>query len=101
MYRIAFFFRPEAILLPSNLDDALRLKGELTFKVQGEGEWFHQRYGSSVTWSHDQNANVFTALIAGGEAVRTCGSLVEWMLRNVSDYLDEGPAGLQGVSVFG
>jgi hypothetical protein len=101
MYRIAFFFKPNVQLSPADLDEALRRKGEMTFKVRSEGEWFHQRYESSVTWSHDMNSNIFTALVAGGEAVRTCGSLVEWMLRNAPDYLDEGPVGLQGVSVFG
>lgn len=101
-YRLAFFFRPGVGITLEELGGALKIKGEKTFEMKGDDEWFHKRYGSTVSWSHDPVANVFTALVSGGEAVRTCGSLVEWMLRNVEDYLSEhGPMGLQGVSVYG
>lgn len=104
MYRMAFFFRPEVSISYRELAGTLLKKGEKTFALRDgrADEWYHKRYGSIVRWSHDPEANVFTALVSGENAVRTCGSLVEWMLRNAEDYLmHDGPMGLQGVSVFG
>lgn len=100
MCRIAFFVRPNITLSLRELGNVLSQKGARTFMVERENKWSHRRYGSTVTWSHDPNTNIFTALVSGGEAIRTCGSLVEWMLRNAGDYLHD-PVALQGVSVFG
>ena len=100
-YRIAFFFRENAEVSLENIADALRGKGERTFEVVDDGEtWYHRVYASNIMWRHDSDANILTASVRGGEAVRTCGSLVEWMLRNASDYLDDVDRDLKGISVF-
>jgi hypothetical protein len=100
-YRVAFFFREGTPISLEGIADALREKGELTFEVVDDGEtWYHKRYDSNIMWRHDSDANILTASVRGGEAVRTCGSLVEWMLRNASDYLDDVDRDLKGISVF-
>jgi hypothetical protein len=99
-YRIAFFFDQNISLSLTGITDVLRNKGERTFEILNDDEWHHKTYDTDVTWRHDVDSNIFTAAIQGGEAVRTCGSLVEWMLRNASDYLDDVDRDLKGISVF-
>lgn len=99
-YRIAFFFADSADVGLDALADVLRRIGERTFEVHDEERWFHKRYQSEVNWRHDLDNNIMTASVEGGDAVRTCGSLVEWMLRNVALYLDDSDRNLKGVSVF-
>ncbi len=99
-YRIAFFFHQEASFSLADIADALRDKRELTFEVVDDDTWHHKRYDSDVMRHHDIDSNILTASVQGGEAVRTCGSLVEWMLRNAADYLDDVDRDLKGVSVF-
>jgi hypothetical protein len=99
-YRIAFLFSESAQISLELLEAVLRDMGERTVEIQDEERWFHRRYGSEVNWRHDPDNNILTASIEGGHAVRTCGSLVEWMLRNVGLYLDDADRDLKGVSVF-
>jgi hypothetical protein len=100
-YRIAFFFHDSALVSLERIADALREKGERTFESLDDQEaWHHKIYDSDILWRHDADANVLTATVQGGDAVRTCGSLVEWMLRNAGDYLDDVDHDLKGVSVF-
>jgi hypothetical protein len=99
-YRIAFVFHRSADISLSELSKVLIEIGEKTFKVVDEERWFHRRYKSEVNWRHDLDNNMMTAAVEGGEAVRACGSLVEWMLRNASAYLDDVDRDLKGFSVF-
>jgi len=99
-YRLAFFFSPEASISLDDLAYHLMELGERTFEVVDERTWFHKRYQSSIMWTHDIDANILSCAVIGGKAVRTCGSLVEWMLRNASGYLDDADRDLRGVSVF-
>jgi len=99
-YRLAFFFSPQAHITLDDLAYHLMELGEKTFEVLDEHTWFHKRYQSSILWKHDIDANILSCVVSDGEAVRTCGSLVEWMLRNASGYLDNADRDLRGVSVF-
>ena len=98
-YRIAFAFAQHADISLPILSDTLRRMGERTFHVVTEEAWHHIRYDTDIMWNHDIDANIIIATIQGGESVRTCGSLVEWILRNASEYLDD-PDSIQGISVF-
>ncbi len=99
-YRLAFFFSKEAAISIEKLNFLLRDIGQRTMKVVNDELWYHKRYKSSIWWETGESANVLYAKVTTGKAVRTCGSLVEWMLRNAGDLLDESGGDLEGVSVF-
>ena len=99
-YRIAFVFHQSADVNLSSLSEVLIGMGQRTFRVVDEERWFHKRYGSEINWRQDLDNNIVTASVEGGEAVRACGSLVEWMLRNAAAYLDDADRDLKGISVF-
>ena len=99
-YRIAFFLAQDVRLSMDDLNDILAIRGERTLKILDDETWAHKVYDSTVMWKHDIDTNIFTASISGGKAERTCGSLVEWMLRYASEYLDDADRDLKGISVF-
>lgn len=99
-YRIAFFFHQDVTLSLDDLNDLLSDIGERTFELWDEETWHHKKYKSTVMWKHDIDSNIFTTNITGGESARTCGSLVEWMLRNGPEYLNDVDRDLKVISVF-
>jgi len=100
-YRIAFAFSQNANISISIISDVLSQKRHSTFQILDEDAWFHTRYKSDILWNQDIDAKILTATIQDGEAVRTCGSLVEWILRNAPEYLADFDKDFKGVSVFG
>jgi hypothetical protein len=100
MYRIAFVFHEQCDIGANELTNLLDAMGERTFHIVEEDHWFHNRYESDVYWRHDPENHVLVASIENGAAVRTCGSLVEWMLRNASRYLADVERDLRGLSLF-
>lgn len=119
---VKFFFSKEVALERINdIVEDVRIGDRYTFKLDWRNDkiWIHEygkgvkkRERSKVIWDDDQ-ANNLKAIIECikpkyGEkteddeirfaAVRTSGSLIEWMMRHAKEYLDE-EENLEKVSV--
>lgn len=102
-YRVIFAFDDNARNISiDKISDVLAEKGEKTFETKpGSEVWHHKVYDSEIVWSFDSDSNVLVVTISDGEVVRTCGSLIEGMLRNAGDFVTDVERDLKGVSVFG